>query len=147
MRFRNESEIDEMIGTFEAGTIAEDDWHHDEHLIVACRYLSELPFEDALDKMRQGIFGLLRALGVTDIASSPYNETLTRFWMLAVADFVARNRGLGFFELCEALTATLEKDRHERYYSRELLFSDEARLNFVAPDKRELDFLEIPDIR
>ncbi len=140
MRYKNEGEINSMIEAFEAGTISGDDWHHDEHLIVACRYVSELPFEDALDKMRRGIFDLLRNLGVTDIENSPYNETLTRFWMLVVADFVARNRGLGFYELCGALTKSFGKDHHELYYNRDLLFSDQARREFIEPDKREMDF-------
>ena len=132
--YENETEIKSLVESFENGTISEADWRHAEHLTVALYYLANHDFETALAKMREGIFNLLRAFQVDLSKEMPYHETLTVFWMRAVADFRQSNAARPTVEICNALTAHFDKDYPLKFYSRELLFSERARAAFVEPD-------------
>ena len=78
-------------------------------------------------------------------ATRKYNETVTRFWMRAVRHHAAaeeraspatggaRMRGAWVNEL-------LDKDLPLRHWSRELLWSEAARAQWVDPDLRPLPF-------
>ena len=123
-----------MVGSFERGEISRDEWRHAEHLIVALYYLSHHDFETALTKMRDGIFNLLRAFEVDLSKEMPYHETLTVFWMRTVADFSNSKNGASLTEKAGELVGKFDKDYPLRFYSRERLFSDEARKMFIESD-------------
>lgn len=132
--YKNENEIISLVEAFENGTISEKDWRHAEHLVVALFYLSNHNFETALTKMRDGIFNLLRAFKTDLTKEMPYHETLTVFWMRTVEDFRKSRDGFSITEICNELCARFDKDYPLRFYSRERLFSDEARARFVEAD-------------
>lgn len=126
-----------MIGKFEDGSIARDEWRHEDHLYVACHYLMTMQFDEALDRMRAGIRSLLVSFGIDPAADgSPYHETLTVFWMRAVARFVDDEHPTSLFEACSKLAAMFPKDYPSTFYSQELLNSDVARIRFLEPDIR-----------
>ena len=77
MRYETESEIAEVVRTFEDATISRDAWKHAEHLTVALHYLTLHDIEAATEKMRSGIFKLLRAFEVDLTKEMPYHETMT----------------------------------------------------------------------
>ncbi len=133
-RYKKESEINEVVRTFEDATISRDAWKHAEHLTVALHYLSLYDIETAAEKMRTGIFKLLGAFGVDLTKEMPYHETLTIFWMRTVAEFNASKNGSSLLEKANDLIATYDKDYPLRFYSREYLFSDQARASFVEGD-------------
>jgi hypothetical protein len=134
MKFKTENEIKRLVGSFENGTISRDDWRHAEHLTVALYYLSHHDYETALTKMRDGIFNLLRAFEVDLSKEMPYHETLTVFWMRTVANFSNSKNGVSMTEKANELVERFDKDYPLRFYSRELLFSDKARGNFIEGD-------------
>lgn len=134
MRFKNEEEIAEVVRGFEDATIGRDAWKHAEHLTVALHYLTLHDIETATDKMRTGIFKLLGAFEVDLTKEMPYHETLTVFWMRTVADFNAAKNGASLLDKANELVANYDKDYPMRFYSREFLFSDEAREKFVDGD-------------
>ena len=134
MKYKTENEIFEVVESFEAGTISRDAWKHAEHLTVALFYLSNHDFETSLDKMRGGIFNLLKAFSVDLTKEMPYHETMTVFWMRAVFDFKSSKNGASLLDICNDMVEKLDKDYPLRFYSRELLFSDEARARFVKAD-------------
>ena len=84
--------------------------------------------------MRRGIFNLLKAFEVDLSKEMPYHETLTRFWMRSVLDFRNSKNGASIVEIRSEITEKFDKDYPLKFYSRELLFSDEARKNFVEAD-------------
>ena len=131
MRYKSKKEITEVVRTFEDATIAREKWKHAEHLTVALHYLSLYEIEEATAKMRDGIFKLLGAFGVDLSKEMPYHETLTVFWMRTVADFDASKNGTSMLEKANELVAEYDKDYPLRFYTREFLFSDEARSHFV----------------
>jgi hypothetical protein len=131
MRYETEEEIAGVVRSFEDTTISRDVWKHAEHLTVALHYLSHHDIDTATEKMRCGIFKLLGAFGVDLTKEMPYHETLTVFWMRTVADFNASKNGDSILDRANELVATYDKDYPLRFYSREYLFSDEARAKFV----------------
>ncbi len=132
--YQTENDIKTLVEAFENGTVAEAEWRHAEHLVVALFYLSNHDFDTALNKMRDGIFNLLRAFKVDLTKEMPYHETLTVFWMRAVDDFRRSKNGSPMTEICNELTARFDKDYPLKFYSRELLFSARARAEFVEAD-------------
>jgi hypothetical protein len=136
MRYRDENEIADVIRTFEDATINRDTWKHAEHLTVALHYVSLFDIETATEKMRSGIFKLLGVFGVDLTKEMPYHETLTVFWMRTVAEFNAGKNGHSLIDKANELVAIYDKDWPLRFYTREFLFSDEARARFVEGDRR-----------
>jgi hypothetical protein len=134
MRYKDENEILKIVESFERGTISRDDWKHAEHLIVAFHYLSKHDFETAVTKMREGIFNLLKAFEVDLSKEMPYHETITVFWMKTVDDFRKSKNGAPAAEICSELVETFDKDYPLKFYSRDFLFSDEARKKYVEGD-------------
>ncbi|CAN5319909.1 hypothetical protein BH10ACI3_BH10ACI3_13730 [soil metagenome] len=134
MRFKNEEEIAEVVRTFEDATIARDAWKHAEHLTIALHYLGLYDIYTATNKMRTGILKLLGAFGVDLTKEMPYHETLTIFWMRTVAAFDASKSSVSLLEKANELVAEFDKDYPLRFYSRDYLFSDEARTKFVDGD-------------
>ena len=135
MKYKTENEILNVVRGFETGTIARADWWHAEHLTVALYYLLHHDFETASTKMRAGIFNLLKSFEVNLAKEMPYHETLTIFWMRTIADFLGSKNKNSIVELTNELLETSgDKDLPLKFYSRERLFSDEARARFVEPD-------------
>jgi hypothetical protein len=135
MKYKTESEIADLVRKFEDATIARDDWKHAEHLVVALYYLCHHDIDKATEKMRSGIFKLLTDRFKVDLSKEmPYHETLTVFWMRTVAEFNGSKNGASLVEKTNEIVATYDKDYPLRFYSRDYLFSDEARASFVDGD-------------
>src|SRR5215213_7370525 len=132
--YKTEDDVKTLVAAFENGTISEADWRHAEHLTVALFYLSNHDFETALRKMRDGIFNLLRAFKVDLTKEMPYHETLTVFWMRTVDDFRNKQNGTALAEVCNEMVLKFDKNYPLKFYSRELLFSEKARAEFVEAD-------------
>jgi len=135
MVYNSEKEILKVVRGFENGTIARSDWRHAEHLTVACYYAFHYDFDTALTKMRGGIFNLLNAFEVDLSKEMPYHETLTVFWMRTIFDSMENQPATSLVEFANRiLEIGGDKNLPLKCYSRELLFSDEARNNFVKND-------------
>ncbi|MBK8464375.1 MAG: hypothetical protein IPL32_00955 [Chloracidobacterium sp.] len=134
MRYKTENEIAEVVRTFEDATISRDKWKHAEHLTVALHYLCLHDIDTATEKMRTGIFKLLKAFEVDLNKEMPYHETLTIFWMRTVADFNASKNGDSLLDKANELVAKYDKDYPLKFYSRDFLFSVEARAEYVDGD-------------
>ncbi len=134
MKYKTENEILSVVRGFENGTIARTNWRHAEHLTVALVYLSHHDFETALNKIRDGIFNLLKCFAVDLEKDMPYHETLTVFWLQTIAKFANAKNGASLLETCNELVEKFDKDYPLRFYSRTLLFGDDARKKFVEPN-------------
>lgn len=120
---------------FERGNITPAQFDHTAHVRVAWVYLREAATPDeALKRMRAAIRTFAAAAG----ASRKYHETITMLWMRLLEEVRARG---GSGELAEVLVAYPEladKNLPLRYYSRERLFSDAARVGWIEPDLQSL---------
>ena len=133
MKYKTEDELRAVVEGFENATIKRGKWGHPEHLIVAFYYAENYDFETALVKMRTGIFNLLKAFEVDLTKEMPYHETLTVFWMRTVFDFAQKNKNGSVIENLSTLIKLYDKDYPLKFYSREDLFSERARRQFVDP--------------
>lgn len=133
-KYKTEREILEVIRGFETATISRADWRHAEHLTVTFYYLSHHDFDAAYAKMGDGIFNLLKTFKVDFSVEMPYHETLTVFWLRTIDDFRKTKNGCSMVEICNVLIEKFDKDYPLKFYTREYLFSDEARKTFVAGD-------------
>ena len=134
MRYENENEIKAIVESFERATISRAAWRHAEHLTVALFYVIRHDYETALTKMRSGIFNLLRAFEVDLTVEMPYHETLTVFWLRTVFDFAESKSDRSTLEICNELIEKFDKNYPLRFYSRDRLFSDQARSKFIEAD-------------
>jgi hypothetical protein len=133
-KYETEAEILALVEAFEAGAIPRAEWNHAGHLTVALYYCSNHDLATAIEKMRRNLLYHLKAIGVDLTKEMPYHETLTTFWMRTVDDFRKSKNGAPLAETANELVAGFDKDYPLRFYSRELLFSDEARARFVEAD-------------
>jgi hypothetical protein len=138
-KYKSDDEIEALVNAFEDASIARGVWKHAEHLVVALYYVTKYDLETATRKMRDGLFHLLTEGFKVDLTKEmPYHETLTMFWILTVNKFARENTNLGLTEKANILVEKFDKDYPLKFYTRELLFSDEARAKFVDPDLSNL---------
>jgi hypothetical protein len=117
------------------------DWTHPAHLRVGLWHLLRFPPAEALDRLRAGIRRYNVACGVANTAASGYHETITRFYVWAIARFLAAtDRTRPVDELAEELVRQCgDRGLPLRYWSKDRLFSAEARLGWVEPDFQPLE--------
>ena len=134
-KYKSEKEIYSLLKSFESATITREEWKHAEHLVVALCYLERYDLETATAKMRAGILHLLeKGFGLDLTKEMPYHETITVFWMRTAYAFSLMHKELPFVEKANSLCELFDKDYPLKFYSRELLFSDRARAEYVGPD-------------
>lgn len=141
-KYKTDEEIYALLRSFEEAIISRDDWKHAEHLVVALCYLETNDLDAATSKMREGILNLLRGFGVDLTKEMPYHETITVFWMRTAYAFSLMHKELTLVEKANGLCELFDKDHPLKFYSRDLLFSDRARAEFVEPDLRPFDEIQ-----
>ena len=123
----------ELARALERGEVS--DFHHASHLHVAWAYLAESPSaEQAANKMSQTLRRFAAGAGKPE----KYHETMTLFWVKLLSHAHALNPGRCLKDVVRANPQLLEKNLPLNYYSRERLFSDEARSSWVQPDLKPL---------
>lgn len=104
---------------FERGEVAGADFHHASHLRLALAYLDE---SASVDEAAERMASALRRFAASAGHPEKYHHTLTLFWMRMVARL-------------------LDKDLPLAYYSRERLWSGQARTGWLEPDLQTIDGL------
>ncbi len=130
-------------------TLPEPEWTHAAHCVATLYLLRECRDIDVGGDLPGIIWRYNEASGTANTDSGDYHETITRFYLRALAAFLARMPAdLKLFEICNLVLASRfgARDFPLDYYSRERLFSVEARRVWVAPDRATFDFecLELP---
>ena len=114
-------------------SIAVKTFDHRAHLRLAYIYLVDYDADEATIRVRATLTALLRHNNIEP--SAKYHETLTKAWLLAVRHFMDEASA------CDSAGSFI--DRHPAmldsgimltHYSKDRLFSDEAREKFLEPD-------------
>ena len=136
-RYESEAEIEEVVDGFESCTTAKNNFPHQSHLTVAVWYLYKNEFDQATEKMREGLFRFLDHHGV---GREKYNETLTIFWLKIINERMKEMReGYSLLELTNSTLKLLANSRMAlEYYSPDLLNSLRAKSTWVQPDLKTL---------
>lgn len=122
------------IESFAAGEIDADQFDHEAHLYIAWLYLQELPLLDAISEYSKALQRLTHKLGIP----GKYHETITWFYLLLVqqrSSESAESEWFAFRRQNTDLFAHGDDSILYRYYSKELLGSDQARRSFTLPDR------------
>jgi hypothetical protein len=116
---------------FEAGEIDAATFNHEAHVHVAWSYLQAYPLAEAIAKFTAALRSLTNRLG----AAMKYHETISWFFMIAIADRGAAGS-------CWETFKTTNRDLIEngggllqQHYSAACLSSEKARRQFVLPDR------------
>jgi hypothetical protein len=110
---------DELWIAFQEHTLPAAQWTHAAHIRIARMHLARYSLDEAHILMRVGIIRLNLVHGLVETPQRGYHETLTRVWLVLVK---------------ASSGADIERDAPLRYYSRQRLFSVDARARFVEPD-------------
>lgn len=125
---------DELVDGFENCTLANEAFHHEEHVRVAFLYLSRYPALEALQRFSTAIERFAAAHGKTTL----YNETVTWAYILLIRERLARaGRAQNWIEFRSANADLFDRKRDilKRYYLPETLYSELAKRTFVFPDR------------
>jgi hypothetical protein len=141
--YGNIEEIINLIQGFESGKLPRSQWTHQAHLTVGAWYLCQYDRVDAREKIRNGIQHYNQSQGILVAKDSGYHETITLFWIEAIAQFLANFGDLPILDRINHLLVRYQ-DQHLtfEYYSRELLMSWEARSGWIEPDLKPLTSLQ-----
>jgi hypothetical protein len=125
---------DEFLERFEALALAEESFHHRDHVRLTHTYLSRYPVLEVLGRLSAGLAAFARMRGKPD----RYHETITWAFVFLVRERMAEAMpDQGWEEFAEANADLLnwrESVLHT-YYRDETLRSDRARRTFVLPDR------------
>lgn len=122
-----------FLADLEAGALAPADFDHRAHVRAAYVYLTESGPDEATVRMRTALLAFLARHGVP---ASKYHATITRAWILAVRHFMASSLSSDSADaFIDANPRLLDGGIMLTHYSAELLFSPEARAEFVEPDQ------------
>ena len=131
------SEVEELVAAFEDYTLPREKWNHHAHLLVGYWYVSRYPVEEATIRVREGIQKYNAAYGVEMTPTGGYHETITVFYVDVIKKFIdCHGCGCGEDELIARLLQSPCADKHYlfEFYSKERLFSWEARTRYMEPD-------------
>jgi GNAT superfamily N-acetyltransferase len=134
---RTDAGIEALVRAFEDCSLPAAEWTHQAHLTVALWYLRHHPGEEATGRIREGI----RRFNLSHGNATGYHETITVAWVAVIARFLAEHdQGQSLSALVEALLEQCgDKGCLLRFYSEDVLMSDEARRGWVPPDLRPIE--------
>jgi hypothetical protein len=115
-------------------------FHHREHCLATAYLLKSFPATDWRRELPEIIRRYNVAMGGANTEDAGYHETITQFHLDAIEKFLRGHAGESVLEACEALLQSpiVQGDFALRSYSRERLFSREARRRYLAPDLRSI---------
>ena len=135
--FTTDAEIEHLGEGLLACTATREEWTHEAHL-AATTYLDLRRRDVDLDAELSGIIRRFNeSVGGVNSVTEGYHETITRVFLHGVRLFLAdSDRDLPLHALVNELLRSPmgRRDWPLRFFSRQRLFSVEARKTFVAPD-------------
>ncbi len=127
---------------FLARTLPKAEWTHAGHFAATLWLLRCRPSLSPAERMPSLIASYNDVTGVVNGPTSGYHETITQASIRAARAFANAVPSLSLHATCNALLASPlgKPDWLLTYWSREYLFSVEARARWCEPDRRPLPF-------
>ncbi len=134
---------DELWSRFQETTLPAAEWTHEAHLRIAWMHAARFDLDEGHLRFRAAILRLNATHGIVETPARGYHETLTRVWLRLVraaraADARAGRAVESSTAFCAAHPELSDRELPLRFYSRERLFSVEARAVLVEPDRDAL---------
>jgi hypothetical protein len=124
----------ELIASFESGSIPATAFHHADHVRTAFAYLRHYPVLEALQRFSAGLKHFAKAQGKENL----YHETITWAYLFLINERISRAaHSLSWeqFASDNPDLLTWKNSVLRRYYTDETLRSNLAKQLFVFPDK------------
>jgi hypothetical protein len=125
---------DEFIASFENCSLANESFHHSDHVRMAFLYLRRYPALEALRRFSTSLARFAAANGKPQL----YHETITWAFLLLIRERLARTGSQQTWtEFADSNGDLLNWKNNvlKKYYRAETLSSDLARTTFLFPDK------------
>jgi hypothetical protein len=134
--FSANAELAAIAHALSARTLPKREWTHAAHFAAAL-WLLEMGADAAMPDL---IRRYNETTSVANTDNSGYHETITLASLHAARAFRAKRPGLHLFEVCNELLASRlgKPDWPLTHWSRDRLFSTEARNHWVEPDLKPL---------
>lgn len=131
---------DRIAHEFIMQTLPKAEWTHQAHLRVGLWHALRFPDPAALDLLRTRIRAYNESTGGVNNEFAGYHETITRFYVHILRAFLeSADVRRPVDELAQELIERFgDRDLPLLYYTRERLFTVEARLGWVTPDLQAL---------
>ncbi|MCA1833443.1 MAG: hypothetical protein LC750_12085 [Actinobacteria bacterium] len=129
---------DQFLSAFESGSLPA--FHHIDHLRMTFLYLQRLGIANAPRMIVEGIRSFARTKGAVEL----YNETMTRFWILVVAEAAVREGANSFDDLVARHPELLDKSLALKHWTPAVLNGEAAKRHWVEPDAIALPFAAEP---
>jgi hypothetical protein len=124
---------DEFIVSFEDASLANDAFHHSDHVRMAFLYLCRFPALEALGRFSAALMNFAAAKGKPQL----YHETITWAFVLLIRERMARAGCRQTWTQFSANNPDLlnwNQNVLQKYYRADTLASDLARTTFLFPD-------------
>jgi hypothetical protein len=125
---------DEFIASFENCSLANEFFHHSDHVRMAFLYLCRYPALEALQRFSAALVRFATANGKPKL----YHETITWAYLFLIRERLARTACPQTWTEFAASNGDLlnwKENVLKKYYRAETLSSELARTNFLFPDK------------
>jgi len=135
--FSSDSDIEHVGERFLARSLPKEEWTHEAHLATTTWLLLRRPDIDVDRLLPDLIRGYNESVGGVNDDTQGYHETITRAFIAGVRLFLSEaDEAEPLHELVDELLLSPmgRRDWPFRFYSRDRLFSVEARRTFVEPD-------------
>lgn len=143
LRFCHDQEVWHLLESVRSRALPRSRWTHGAHLAVAAALIEEAQGSLPLREMAALVRAYNEATGVPNTDREGYHQTITEASLRAVAHFLSGlPEGLALAGKCNHLQSSPLADKHWplRYWSREALFSPEARRAWMPPNLLPLPF-------
>jgi len=141
----SKNEIESLVTRFEARQLSKPEWTHSAHLILAICYSTSCSSEEAIDRARENISKFNLSVGTENTDTGGYHESITKFWIWVAKEYLKDNQFDSLTQTCNSFINSEFACRELplRYYTKDVLFSVEARHNWVEPDICEMESLTV----
>lgn len=121
-----------LLEAFVSTALPADQFHHEQHVRLAWLFVCRHGMPSAIGEFSEAI----KRFAVAKGAHGLYHETITWAFLLIISERQARQPGDTWTAFASAHSDLLAwaPSILDRYYSKELLMSDQARKSFVMPD-------------
>ncbi|MEA3141547.1 MAG: hypothetical protein QOK23_3716 [Gammaproteobacteria bacterium] len=142
MFFTSDDDIDAIGRRVLDLSLPKAQWTHAAHFATALWLMARRPDLDPSSAMPGFIRAYNEATGVANTDNSGYHETITQASLRAARNFLVLHPDRSLFANCNALMASPlgRSDWLLAYWSRDRLFSVEARRRWQEPDLKPLPF-------
>jgi len=123
----------EFLDKFDKCFISWDDWNHHSHMRMAYLFLEKYGNKDGQSRIINGIkkFNKFHSGKKMKIG---YHETITLFWINQIRSRLIKNTN-SFKEFKLQNQDLFRNDYIYNFYDKEVLYSDDAKLKFIKPNR------------